>query len=994
MRETIKESIFVFILFLFLAGTASAQQTKIHGTVTSSKTGKSLPAVNIGVPGTSQGTTTNAKGKYTLTVPSGHNTLVFSYIGYKKQKIKINGRSVINVTLKPVTIHGQKLVVVGYGKQQERDITGSISSVSGSEVSKVPTSSALTGLEGKVAGVNITPSGGAPNSQPIVRIRGVGTLNNASPLYVVDGTLTNNISFLNPDNIKSFSILKDASAEAIYGSRGANGVIIITTKHGRPGHHSVSAHAYYGVQRVSHEINMANARQFAMLANESRKNAGGQPAFQNPSQFGKGTDWQQVIFDNMAPKENYTLSASGGNKNYVYDISGSYFKQNGVVRGSGYQRVSLRLNNKYFLSDHVTVGHNISFNYNDQNNAPGNLAYEALKADPTLKPRNKNGGFTNTSKNGGDGNPAAELAYNHNHGFGYRTVGNAFIKIDFLKNLQLKSSFNLDFKRHQNKNFNPVYYVSPIQQNRHNSLTVMDNNHTNWYSRNTLRYKNNWKGSRLKVKGGLIFQKTRYETLGGRRINFPGSAPNLYFLNAGQTQGQTNTNTSHSSGKLSYFIRTNYSYKNRYLVTATFRADGSSRFGPENRFGYFPSLALGWRLSQEPFFNVPAINNLKFRASYGEVGNDKINSNAAIPLVNSGLDYVFGQNQQVVPGATITALANPGLQWEVNKQLNVGLNLGLFNNRFQAKLDYYHKKTSKILTTVPIPPHVGAGAPVVNAASVLNRGFDLNVSWQDHVGNFTYNIKFTGSTVHNEVLSLGKNQNKILSGNRRNLGFTTRTAPGHPIGSFYGYKIIGVIQNKQQLKNTPTLNGEKVGDNIFADTNGDGSITPADKVYLGSPIPKFTAGLNLSVGYKNLDLSASFNSQFGNKILNARRAARGFRLLNYPARFLKRWHGPGTSHFQPRLTEGSNYHTDQFLQSGNFVKLHNIQLGYTFPAGVTNTLQVSHIRVYVDAENPFTITNYTGYSPQIANNNVIATGIDDTPYPIASTYTFGVQLKF
>lgn len=1009
-RDTVKKGLSSLYLFFFLIGTAYAQQ-RVQGTVTSADDGNPLPGVNITVKNTTIGTSTGTNGNYSLNVPDTSNVLVFSFIGFQTREVQINGRSRIDVALETqVYSPGEEIVVVGYGTQQKSDLTGSVSSVDAEEISQIPTSNLQDALQGKVAGVQITPSSGRPGSQPDVRIRGVGTLNNASPLYVVDGMLLDDISFINSKNIESVQVLKDASATAIYGSRGANGVIIVTTKSGREGAPQVTANSYYGVQRINNKIEVANAREFATLVNESTLNSdpNSPVVFQNPDQFGEGFDWQDFIYNDQAPIQNHQVTASGGSENFVYNISADYYKQDGAIRGSKFQRVSLRLNNEYFLSNFVNVGHNISFTFDDSKDEPGQIVNSALWADPTLTPRNEDGEFTNTNQNGGAGNPAASLFYNENDNFGFRAVGNAYIDINFLNYFSFRSSFGLDWDREEMTNFTPEFFVSPIQQNTQNRLRVEDEKRTNWLSENTLKYKRDLGDHGLDLLAGLTFQEFTSEDLGGSRTNLPSSDPALRFLGAGDEDSQTNFNGSFSWGIISYLFRANYNYDDRYLFTGTYRIDGSSRFSEKNRYGYFPSVAVGWRLSNEAFMqDVSYISNLKLRASWGRIGNDKIDTDAATPTVNSGLNAVFGEDENINSGATPTSLANTELKWEEAEQIDIGLELGLLESRLTAEVDWYRKETKDILTDPPIPGHVGAPAPVVNAASVLNRGFDFNLGWQNSNRKFSYKIGFTGSTVHNEVLSLGQGKEEIFDGSVRNLGNTTRTVVGQPIGAFYGFKVIGVFQTPEEIADSPTRSGQVVpGDIRLADINGfdengeltgqpDGVINDADRTFLGSPVPDFLFGVNFSASYKSFDFSLSLDGQTGNQVLSARKAIRGFRILNYEESFLDRWTGPGTSNSEPRVTEaGRNYVTDRFLEDGDFLRLRNIQLGYTLPVNITSALTVKNIRLYANATNVLTFTGYSGYNPQIGGGDVTETGIDEGVYPIASSYTFGIELSF
>lgn len=1005
VQDTYRNLLVVIVLITFFAvPEAMSQQVEVSGTVTDSANGETLPGVNILVQGTSRGTTTNSQGVYRLTVPGPQDTLVFSFIGFETQRVPVNGRDSINVALKSATLSsGEELVVVGYGTQQKSDLTGSVSSVDADEIATIPTSNVQDALQGKVAGVQITPSNGSPGAQADVRIRGVGTLNNASPLYVVDGMLLDDISFLSPNNIQSVEVLKDASATAIYGSRGANGVVIITTKSGSQDASNISVSSYYGVQRVSDRMDMVNAQQYATLANESAANENRPQVFSDPGSYGKGTNWQDVIFDKWAPQRNYQVTASGGSEDFTYNISGNFFNQQGVVRGSDYRRLSLRINNKYILSDNIDFGHNVALTYNDSKQEANDIINLALRADPTVPARNSNGEFANTTVNNGSGNPAASIFYNRNDHFGYRTVGNVYLDIDFTEHLNFRSSFGLDLNRSESKDFNPEYFVSPIQANEQSSLNASETNTTNWLNENTLNYQRDFGDHRVDLLAGVTFQKNRFENLGGSRVNIIGSSREFWYLNAGASNGQTNFNTSEAWGMISYLFRANYNFKGRYLLTGTYRIDGSSRFSEKNRYGYFPSVAAGWRISEEPFMeDVSFLSNLKLRGSWGIIGNDKINPYGAFATISPNINAVFGEGQTLQTGATKQELGNSDLQWEESKQVDIGLEMGFFDDQLNAEVDWYRRETSNILIQVPIPGYVGvSSAPFVNAASVLNKGFDFVLNWQSAGENYSYSIGATASTVTNEVLELGEGKEEILGGDVRNIGFTTRTVPGHPIGAFWGWETTGVFQDQQEINNSPTRGGEVPGDLKYADVNGDGTITSDDKTFLGSPIPDLILGLNLSGNYKQFDMSMSLDSQVGNQVLYARQAIRGFRLLNYETIYLDRWTGPGTSNTEPRITEsGHNYEAaERFIYDGDFVRLRNVQIGYTLPVDVTNSLGMKKLRVYANATNALTLTNYIGYNPQIGNTNEesetsINTGIDRGTYPVSSVYSLGIELSF
>lgn len=999
-RDTVKKGLSSLYLFFFLIGTAYAQQ-RVQGTVTSADDGNPLPGVNITVKNTTIGTSTGSDGNYSLNVPDTSNVLVFSFIGFQTREVQINGRSRIDVALETqVYSPGEEIVVVGYGTQQKSDVTGAVSTVSVDEVKKIPTSNLQDALQGQVAGVQITPVSGAPGEeQPNVRIRGVGTLNNASPIYVVDGLILDDISFLNPNDIESVQVLKDASATAIYGVRGANGVIIVTTNQGTRGATQIEFSSYAGVQRVADKIDLTNANQYATLANELAANEGQPPFFSNPDQFGEGTDWQDVIFQPGAI-QNYQLSASGGNENLAFSVSGNYFSQEGVVIGSDFERVTLRLNNTYFISDNVNFGHNVALTYFDRTDANGGLVGAAYKTDPTISPRNEDDDFSNASVRSSGGNPAASAFFTNNDNFGYRTVGDAYITVDFSDNFVFKSSFGLDLQRDQFRDFTPVFFVSPTQQNTDSDIRVESEFRTNWLWENTLTYQQDFDDHSVTLLGGITAQEQKFEELGGRRINVPGSDDNLWYLNAGQEEGQLNFNGAEENAYFSYLFRANYQYEDRYLFTGSYRVDGSSRFREDNRLGYFPSVALGWIISEEPFFSdIQAVSYFKLRGSYGVIGNDKTVPYPTFVTLNTNELAVFGESENLNNGTTITQIVNQDQIWEETEQLDIGFELNLFNDRLQSEIDYYQRDTEGVLVSVPIPDYVGVtNDPVVNAAEVRNKGFDFNLSWRQSSGDWSYNIGVVASTVENEVLALGQGNEEIFSGGLVNeISSTTRTVVGGEIGAFYGYKVLGVFQTQQEIDNSPNRGGEVPGDLKYADTNGDGTITSDDRVPLGSPIPDWTFGLNLGANYKGFDLSLNFDGQAGNEIFNAKKAVR-FGVENWETSALDRWTGPGTSNSEPRITSaGHNFlPSDRYVESADFFRLRNVQLGYNLPVGQLQQVGVRRIRVYASATNVFTITDYSGFSPQIGGGNVLATGIDRNRgvYPIASVYTGGIEISF
>jgi TonB-linked SusC/RagA family outer membrane protein len=987
---------------LLAPSTVQAQEFPVSGIVTSADDGRPLPSVAVSVEGTDITIITASNGRYRLRAPSGNATLVFGNIGYAEQRIPIENRSVINVSLVAEAIALEGIVAIGYGTQQRRDVTGAVASVSGEAISRVATPSVAQALQGKVAGVQITPASGAPGASAIVRIRGVGTLNDASPLYVVDGMLLDDINFLSATDIESIDVLKDASATAIYGSRGANGVIIVTTKQGRidsPTRFEITAYA--GIQEPLRTIDLVNAQEYAQLANELAANSG-QPTvpFPNPNAVGAGTDWQDEIFES-APIQSYQLNASGGTDRITYYFSGNVIRQDGVIPRSAFDRLTLRLNNDFQLNENIALGNNLSFAYTQGHNPPGVLS-ALYRADPTIPPVNPDGSFADMSIRSSAGNPAAVVEFTNNDRKGRRLVGNLFANVAFLGNFNFRTSFGLDYDDTDFRAFSPVFFVSPVQQNAESNLNVRFDKTSTWLWENTLNY--NWanESHRVGALAGITAQSFYNEGLGGSRINIVGEDESLWFLNAGDADGQTNFNFASDWKMLSYLFRTNYTLRDRYLLTASMRIDGSSRFGEDNRYGYFPSFALGWNLHEESFMDgVAAVSLLKLRGSWGQIGNDKIGAYPGIPTVAGNLNAVFGENESLNFGATPVSLANPEVKWERTTQFNFGADASFLAGRLNATFDYYQRTTDDILIDVPIPRYIGAqGRPFVNAAEVRNSGIEGSLSWAEQRDRWGFEVGVNGATVNNEVLALAEGRESITGGGLGNeTGVTTLTVVGQPIGSFYGFRIDGVFQNQAELDAGPRRNNaEQVGDLRFADLDGDGIITNEDRTFLGSPIPDFTYGLFGQINVGAFDFAAAFSGQSGNEVFNGKKAVR-FGIENFETSYLDRWTGEGTSDWEPRVTNaGHNYlASDRFIEDGSYFKLQNAQLGVRLPASVTGNLPIDGARLYVSGTNLFIISDYSGYTPElVGTGGVLASGIDffNGVFPPARTITFGLDLTF
>ncbi len=984
---------------MLLVSLGLSAQVTVDGTVTDGT--EPLIGVSVQVPGTTSGTITDIDGRYELTVPEGGDSLAFSYIGFTTQTVAIGGRSTIDIELGESSQVLQEVVVVGYGIQQKDDLTGSVGVVESEQLTDIPTQSLGQSLQGKVSGLQIIPSSGAPGADAIFRIRGVGTLNNADPLFVVDGMILNDISFLNPQDVESVSVLKDASATAIYGSRGANGVIIITTKQGT-GEGQLTLNAYTGTQEVVRQIDVLNASEYATLINEADVNEGRAPRFPNPEQYGEGTNWQDEIFQ-QAPIYNATLSFQGGNEESSFNLSANYYRQEGIIRGSAYDRFTTRLNNTRQVKDWLTVAGNLNLGYNTSDRInTGSVLATAYRADPISVPRDSAGNFGNASAIGNTGNPVASIFYTNDRAETYRAVGNTYADIRFLDGFTFRTNFGLDFVYDRSRNFVPAFFVSASQQNQENDINVRNAYRRNWLWENTLSYARDFGVHHVDGVLGITYQDNFGEEIGAGRQRVIGDDPSFYYLNSADPTTATNFNGVDGGdwGLTSYLGRVNYTYDGRYLITVSGRADGSSRFGANYKYGFFPSVGVGWNVSREAFWNDGGpISRLKLRASWGQTGNDRIGEYQYVPRVVSNTGAVFGGEPALLVGSTVTSLANPNLRWEETTQADVGMELGLLNNQFLLEVDLYRKFTSGVLFQAPIPDYLGADPAVRNVAEVLNRGLDLGANWRAGGDPFRYNIGVNASFVHNEVIALDGDTENFFGGALGVGGqLGTNSRVGSAVGSFYGYEAIGVFQNEEQLGQFPQLGNQQVGDIIYRDVNGDGNVTAAeDRVVLGSAIPDMTLGVNGSFSYSGLELSFDVTGQFGSEVVNAKQMAR-FGAYNFEDRWLERFTGEGTSNTIPRVTiAGQNFETlsSLYVEDASYIRLRNVTLGYRFSTDLTDRLRMQSLRVYVNGTNLVTSQDYSGYNPEIYNDSLFNNGIDQgTIYPIARTITAGIDITF
>lgn len=975
--------------------TALSAQWTVSGKVTDGKDGSPLIGATIEEAGTLTGTVTDYDGNYTLDVSSGNARLIIKYVGYAMQEIEVANRNVVDVLMGEDGVMLEQVVVVGYGVQRKSDVTGSISSVKGKEIEKIATSNIEQALQGKVAGLHVTPASGNPGAGAVIRIRGTGTLNNANPLYVIDGMITYDASLVNPQDVESIEILKDASAAAIYGSRGANGVIIITTKNGRQKKGGqISLSTYYGTQSITREIAMLNGQQFATAYNALR----GQNYYPDPSIFGQGTNYQKEIF-REAPIYNVQVAASGGNEQTTYNFSANYFDQDGILKNTSFKRGTFRLNTDTKLNNWLTFGNNLSFLISKSQNGP-NVVSSAYRMPSVLSPYTETGAFTDPTFFGlALANPLADQFYkSNNFSNSERLFGNAYLEAQPIKGLRLKSNFGYDRSRDKSKYFEPEFAVSASQRNGSDRLSVGQSAGNNWIWEQTITYSFDLgKDHSLTLLGGYTAEERSSEWIGGSREHFPGTVDELLYLSAGNDTTQMNYGGAVDEALISQLFRVNYSLKDKYFLTGSVRRDQSSRFTDENRTGYFPSASLGWNMGRESFISdLNVFTDLKMRASYGILGNQASASTyPSAGVVSSGLYGVFGSTESLSQGATLLTLSNPNLHWETSSQVDIGIDASFFEGKLTVEADWYRRLTYDIISSVPIPSYVGSQSnPVVNTAEVLNRGFDFSVKY-NKAGTFSYNIGANLSPVHNEVTKLAQGKNEIFAAFLQGEP-ASHTEVGLPIGAFYGYQVDGIFQNAEEIAASATIGGEKPGDIKFKDIDGNKVIDEDDRVYLGSPIPTLTYGFSFNCDYKGFDFSADLLGVSGNKVYNAKETFR-FAVYNWEQHVANAWTVDNPSTTEPRVTNGGhNYRvSDRFLQDGSFLRLRTLSLGYTLPAGICQKIKIGSMRVYVSGNNLYTRQKYTGYSPEFANSsNPFEVGFDNGSYPIAKSTQFGLDLKF
>jgi len=1019
--------------FLKKSNVLSEKLSPVTGLVTD-KSGAPLQGVTVSLKGSRVAVQTDSQGKFSIDAPE-NGTLSFSIVGYNPTEVAINGRASLNIKLSILNTQLNDVVVVGYQSERRSNITGAVSTVNVQDVAKIPIGFADQALQGQVSGVRITQSTGQPGDGIAMRIRGVGSINNNDPLYIIDGVPTQDgINFLAADDIASITVLKDAASAAIYGARASNGVVIITTKNGKNGRTSINYSVYAGIQTHGFLTPMVNAPEYKTLYNEMVQNDNSILSPNNPlrkspipdSISTANTNWLGSIF-RTAPEQDHEISISGGTEKTQYAVSANAFHQDGIILNSWYNRYTLRSKLISQVSDRLKIGLNLTFSYYDKNalgssgdglgGNGGSVVRYALFRDPAIPIYSAPGVYSDLPQYPGffgDGYNPVGLANNTNNTeTQYRGFGDVFAEYKILKNLTFKTDFGGDVYVTKDKTFN-LNWGTGGRINNPNSLVELQTTSENMVWNNTFHYNKTFNNvHHLSVLLGTEAITNTTITNAESDHNFPNQIPSLEFLGNGLNFQQVAANESEGQwALLSFFGNANYNYKNEFYLSGTMRRDGSSRFGPADRWGNFFSGAASWSLMSQKWFTTlfPMMSEMKIRASYGQLGNQNIGDYPWASTVSNTSNYVLGAPQSPVQGYSVSALGNTNVKWETSTQKDIGVDIGAFGDKLSLTVDYFDKVNSNILVAVPLPMLGGtAKPPFINDGSVQNKGFEFDAKYMNNEHKIRYSFSGNLATIQNKVLSLPV----PIQGGRIDDGiYATLTAVGHPIGSFYGYQMDGIFQNQNEIFTSAYQGpGIRPGDVKYKDINGDGLINPSDRTFLGSAIPKFSYGFTTTLSYSNFDLFILIQGNYGNKIyMQVNQDIEGFyRPFNLTQRvYDERWHGEGTSNTMPLvswLDQSNNVKepSSRFLEDASYCRLKNVQIGYTLPKQLINRLHVKNLRFYVTGNNLITITKYTGLDPEMnISNNVkveqypsdVAAGIDWGTYPSAKSYIIGANLDF
>ena len=1000
---------FLKILALFFVAFTSAQTIDVSGNV-NDNAGIPIPGANVIVKNTSKGAITDFDGNFIISGVEIGSTITVSYIGYITKEIVVTDNSKLTIQLEEDLAQLDEIVVIGYGTQRKKEVTGAVSVVSNATIEKLKPTRIEQALQGQVAGVNITTNSGSPGGASTISIRGVSTNGDSRPLILVDGNVVEDLSVINPNDIESMNILKDATA-GIYGVRAANGVILITTKTGRKNMPlKVEYSAYTGFQETTRKIPVLNATEYAFIVNEAYANGGSTPPFTDISDFGVGTNWQDEVFQSAAI-HNHNIAFKGGTEKSSYSYSGSFLTQDGIVGGSKSNFTRFTNSASYNLDflDNFKFKSGITLTRTNKRNlienTLGSVLFNALNMAPNLSVRDENGDYSLADGLGAEViNPLAQMENTYNRTKVMKILGFGGLSYDFLDHFTASANIQFSYAEVENKIFDPIdnYGIGKVFNTQRSIVQELLDFYHDYTFDAFVKYENTFNDvHKLNVLLGTSINKTTGELTG--KIGFEIIDNNIANANINQAIDvedrfkDLGRNVTFDSRLLSYFTRVQYDYKGKYLFSAVLRRDGSTKFGPENKFGYFPSASIGWVASDEEFMGE---NNffdlLKVRASYGVLGNDRIGNFRYTSLLNGEGVYFF--NDQEYIGTASGPISNPAIKWEKQKTLDIGLDLRILNGKVDITTDYFKRRTEDLLVQSQVSGLLGTGAaPFVNAGIVENEGIEFAIGYSDNFSeDFKFNIKYNVTAIKNEVVSVS-GEGEYLEGGFFGISqpAISRMEAGFPLGYFIGYQTDGIFQTQAEINNSAvTAVAPQPGDFKFVDQNGDGVINLDDRVDLGNPLPVATMGLNISFDYKNWDFAAYTFASLGNEIV--RNYERNQQLVNKPNTYLDRWTGPGTSNTSPRVTTGATSNTsfsDFYVEDGSFVRLQNAQIGYTFTSN-DETTKLDKLRIYISGSNLLTLTKYSGYDPTAGTGAPIGGGIDQGFYPTARTILLGVNVKF
>lgn len=1029
---------FMLLCMCFSVTELAAQTMQIRGRVTSAVNQEPLSGVTVAVEGSTQATSTDGSGQYSIQIAGNRATLVFTQLGMLSTRVVVTQAGVYDVQLQEGLDELEEVVVVGYGTQKKSVVTGAISSVKASDLETMPVTRIEQSLQGRTSGLTIAANSGQPGSAATIRVRGFTTFGNNNPLWVVDGVVIDagGISYLNQSDIESIEVLKDASSQAIYGARAAAGVILVTTKKGKAGAMRVNYNTFVGSSAPARKLSLLNATEYATLRNEAALAAGNALPFADPRSLGEGTDWQEEIFNRNAFRQNHELSVSGGNDVSTFYTSFGFLSQDGVIASdiSNYKRVNIRLNSEHKVTKWLKLGQNLGYSHEksqglgNTNSEYGGPLSSAINLDPITPVIETDPDIINSPPyrsqavvRDASGNPygispyvvqemSNPLAYVQtrlgNHGWSDNIVGNVYGEIELLEGLKIRSTLGTKMSFWGNESFTPVHYLNTIVQRSQNDFTRETHRGFDWNLENIISYERAIDDHNFTV---LLGQGAYYDnrarglsvTYFGLPVNNYDDASLNYNIPADQKNSSGYENVGHTVSSL--FARLNYNYQEKYMAEGLIRRDGSSRFGSNNKYGVFPSFSLGWLASREDFLaDNPYINMLKIRGGYGVVGNDNIGDFAYLSTIGGGRNYTIGLTDMYTIGYSPNAPSNPDLRWEQTSQTNIGLEMTFLNN-FNLTFDWFNKVTTGILQNPRIPGFVGAIAnPAANVADMKNTGVELELGYRNKIGELGFSANGNISYLRNEVTDIGAGVSFINGESFQASTYNiTRTMVGHAFNSFYGFQTQGIFQNQAEINAYTNADGNLIqpnarpGDFKWTDIDGNGLIDANDRTFIGDPTPSWSYGFTLNLDWKNFDALIFGQGVAGNKIFQGIRRL-DINNANYSTRALGRWTGDGSSNDFPRLTDADNNNnftnpSDFYLEDGSYFRFKTVQLGYTLPNDLSKRVGLQKARLYVMAENLWTITKYSGFDPEIGGGVM---SIDRGIYPQARSFMVGLNVAF